>query len=145
MLLWKGKVPRELPKNYRGISLLSIASRIVARICAQRLTSFAETMELLEPEQWTFRQYRRTIDAAMLARALVEEAARSRSQLSEQSICLLLVDLEKAYPSVPREARWRLLKLLGVPACMLARLSGLHGCTSYVVRLATGDSDPYSM
>ena len=57
-MLWKKKGRRDDITKYRGISLLSIASWVIARICSSRLMAWAEQTGLLELEQWTFRSCR---------------------------------------------------------------------------------------
>jgi len=145
ILLWKHKGSRSDLNTYRGISLLSICSRIVARICSKRLMTWSESANLLSNEQWAFRPYRRTIDAAVLVKMLVEEYTKAGQRLDDSSLALVLFDIEKAYPSVSHNLCWSYLERLGVPPLMLERLRGLHSLTTYVIRTPLGDSDPYQL
>ena len=146
ILLWKKKGLRTDLNKYRGISLLSIASRVIARLCAARLPGWAEGNGLLEREQWAFRTYRRTVDAAVLFRALVERGNVEQEEAAvKDTLCFVLADIEKAYPNVPHSLTARVLQLLGVPTKMVTRLMGLHTQTEYVVRTQAGDSKPYKL
>lgn len=106
--------------------------RVVSRICAQRLSEWAEAELLLEPEQWAFRPYRRTVDPTL-----------HRRDVDAGSLCFVMCDFEKAYPNVLRELCFTYLSGLGMPEGMRRRLEGLHGSTRYVVRTRAGDSRPY--
>ena len=53
VLLWKKKGSRADLDKYRGISLLSICSRILARVLAKRLSAAAEKYGWLSAIQWT--------------------------------------------------------------------------------------------
>ena len=64
--LYKGKGDRNNPNNYRGVCLLSMGSRIVARIAARRLREWAENMGLLDENQAGFRNGMSTADATQV-------------------------------------------------------------------------------
>ena len=51
------KGDRNNPGNYRGVCLLSMGSRIVARIVACRLREWAEAMGLMDDNQAGFRRW----------------------------------------------------------------------------------------
>ena len=61
-MLWKGKGSRLDGNQYRGICLLSIVTRILAKIMSDRLSRHAEANGLLHPQQWGFRKGRSTRD-----------------------------------------------------------------------------------
>ena len=58
------KGDRNLLDNYRGICLLQVISRLIARIMAQRLSKHLEAMGILATEQWGFRAFRSAGDAS---------------------------------------------------------------------------------
>ena len=76
---------------------------------------------------------------------MLEEAARNGRPPDVQAICLILMDIKKAYPNAPRKLCWAVLAKLGVPEPMLRILQGLHETTRYVVRTKAGDSQPYTL
>ena len=75
-------------------------------------------------------------DEILLARMLFEEAARGGAA-DLLAMVLVLVDIKKAYPNVPRSLCWKVFRRLGVPA--------LHESTAYVVRTGNGDSEVYGL
>ena len=60
------KGDRNNPGNYRGVCLLSMASRILARIMANRLRIWAEKLQLLDDNQAGFRKERSTADVTQM-------------------------------------------------------------------------------
>ena len=75
IMLWKGKGSRADLDKYRSISLLSIVSRVVAKVVATRLLKFAEKRNLLSNFQWGFRGYRSTRDEILVIRLMMETMA----------------------------------------------------------------------
>ena len=102
MFLYQKKGNLQLCDNWRGISLLSVAGKVFARILANRIAPIAESV--LDESQCGFRKCRGTIDMIFVARQLQEKA---REQMCQLYMCF--VDLKKAYDSVPRDALWLLL------------------------------------
>ena len=144
ILLWKKKGDRASLDNYRGICLLSIISRIVARIVATRLGTWSEAAGFMDPEQFGFRPRRSTRDEILLARMLFEEASRGDSA-DALAMVLVLVDIKKAYPNVPRSLCWKVFRVLGVPESLVQVMTALHESTAYVVRTGSGDSEMYGL
>ena len=131
--------------NYRGICLLSVASRVVARVISCRLREHTEAVGTFRCDQWGFRPGRSTRDAILFARLLIETASRVRDPGSLDHLCLSLLDIKKAYPSTPRNAAWRVLQYEGVPAHVISLLQHLHSDTVYRCRNSLGTSEPYQL
>lgn len=113
------KGDREDCNNYRGISLLSIASKIFARILLNRLLTLAE--DVLPESQCGFRPSRGAVDMIFCARQLQE---KSREQ--QQPIAFIFWDLKKAFDKVPRPAMWAVLAKFGCPPDFVALVRALH-------------------
>ena len=94
--------------NWRGIALLDVVGKVVARIVQERLQALAE--EELPVSQCGFRKGRGCSDMIFTVRQLVEKSWEHRSKSF-----LVFIDLRKAYDSVPHEALWLALSKLGVP------------------------------
>ena len=58
--------------NYRGISLLSIAVKIMAKVLLNRLNEYLDQAGLLPESQWGFRKNSGTINMVFKARQLRE-------------------------------------------------------------------------
>jgi len=95
--------------NYRGISLLSIAGKILARILLNGLIATVSEDNLPE-SQCDFRPYRSTVDMIFTVRQ-VQEKCREQNM----NLYAVFVDLTKAFDTVNRDALWVVLKKLGCP------------------------------
>ena len=96
--LFKREGNPQVCDNHRGISLLSIAGKILARVLLNRLNEHLEQSGLLPESQCGFRKNRGTIDMIFTARQLQEKC-------QEQNVDLYMtfVDLTKAFDIVSRE------------------------------------------
>ena len=92
--------------NWRGISLLEVVGKVMARILQERLQQVAE--DELPESQCGFRKGRGCSDMSFVIRQLVEKSMEHRSKQF-----LVFVDLKKAYDSVPRAV----LACLGEVGC----------------------------
>ena len=80
--LFKRKGNPQVCDNHRGISLLSIAGKILAGILLNRLNEHLEQSGLLPESQCGFRKNRGTIDMIFTARQLQEQEATGHDSLT---------------------------------------------------------------
>ena len=118
--LYKRKGNRQVCDNHRGISLLSIASKILARVLLNRLIVHLE-QGLLPESQCGFRKERGTIDMVFAARQLQEKCQEQNADLYST-----YVDLTKAFDTVSREGLWRIMAKYGCPRKFIAIVRQLH-------------------
>ena len=145
------KGDRNNPNNYRGVCLLAMGSRILARILADRLRRWAEMMELLDDEQSGFRTGRSTADSTQIMVRIQEDTADLRKRMEaagevlerDDEYVARLLDLRKAYPRVNKPALWGILERYGMGERCLRVLKDLHEATIYRVRGKEGDSEPW--
>ena len=102
--LHKNKGDRADCGNSRGISLLSVASKILAKILLKRLIKHV-TENLMPETQCGFRQNRSTSDMIFVARQTLEKC---REQYKDLHVCF--VDLPKAFDTVDRPMLWEILR-----------------------------------
>ena len=139
------------PNNFRGVVLLAMGSRIVARILADRLRLWAEALDLLDDNQSGFRKDRSTADATQIMIRIHEDTEDLIKRLEgkgeeiedgEQPMAKLL-DLRKTYPRVNKPALWKLLKKYGMRDKCLSVLQNLHETTAYKIKAREGDSESW--
>ena len=98
--------------NYRGISLVAHAGKILLKIIARRVREYCERVGILPEEQSGFRPNRSTTDI-MFVICRLQELARER----RFPLCVCFIDLTKAYDAVDRTLLWTILARFGVPCC----------------------------
>ena len=79
--LFKRKANPQLCDNHRGISLLSIAGKVLARVLLNRLNEQLEQSGLLPESQCGFRKDRGTTDMIFIARQLQEKCKEQNMDL----------------------------------------------------------------
>ena len=101
--------------NYRGISLVSLAGKVLLKVVARRLSAYCEAKGLLPEEQSGFRPDRSTTDMMFVVRRLQEVGRKAGVSLH-----MCFVDVQKAYDTVDRTLLWQVLTRIGVPPQMIA-------------------------
>ena len=135
--LYKNKGDRSSCDNHRGISLLSIAGKILARIMLNRITKHILD-DVVSESQCGFRKQRGTVDMVFAIRQLQEKCVKQH-----QDLHLLFIDLTKAFDTVNRAALWAILSKLGCPPRFVQIIRSFHdGMFCRVIE--NGDaSDPF--
>ena len=118
--IYKRKGNRHQCDNHRGISLLSIAGKILARVLLNRLLKHLEQGHLPE-SQCGFRSKRGTVDMVFAARQLQEKCQEQHCDLY-----MTFVDLTKAFDTVSREGLWRIMKKFGCPDNFITLVRQFH-------------------
>ena len=145
------KGDKDNPNNYRGVCLLSMGSRILARVLADRIRIWSEEMDLLDDDQAGFRKGRSTADGTQIILRIEEDTVDLRARLRARNMDIdeeempagRLLDLRKAYPRVNKPALWAILKRYGMGFKCLRALQGLHEETSYRIKSREGLSEPW--
>ena len=134
--LFKRKGNPQLCDNHRGISLLSIAGKVLARVLLNRLNEHLE--QFLPESQCGFRKDRGTIDMIFTARQLQEKC-----QEQNMDLYMTFVDLTKAFDTVGREGLLKIMAKFGCPAKFIAMVRQLHDGMLARVQNDGGFSDPF--
>ena len=148
-LIWReGKVPQQwkdavitvLHKkgdktecgNYRGVSLVSHAGKVLVKVVARRLGAYCEAKGLLPEEQCGFRPDRSTTDMMFVVRRLQEIGRKAGV-----SLFMCFIGLQKAYDTVDGIILWQVLTRIGVPPHMIAVIRQFHDGMRVVCDLMT--------
>ena len=113
---WKKGLLVKLPKSgdlthcgkWRGITLLSIPSKVLTRIILERMKDAVDRE--LRDEQAGFRKERCCTDQIATLRVIVEQTIEWQS-----SLYVCFVDFEKAFDSIDRQTIWEIIRHYGVP------------------------------
>ena len=118
--LYKNKGEKSDCSNYRGITLLSIAGKVLARVLLNRL--IPSIIEDFTPEsQCGFRANRGTTDMIFVLRQ-IQEKCREQNK----GLFVAFIDLTKAFDTVSRDGLWKILARLGCPPKFLTIIRQLH-------------------
>ncbi|CAJ1066317.1 uncharacterized protein LOC109084930 [Xyrichtys novacula] len=120
VVIYKNKGDKAVCGNSHGISLLSIAGKVLSKIMLKRLVEHISEAALLET-QCGFWKTRSTTDMVFVLRQLLE---KSREQCKD--LYIAFIDLSKAFDTVSRELLWKQLSKLGVPSKFLSVLQQLY-------------------
>jgi len=94
--------------NWCSITLLSIPSKILAKIIIQRITDAIDKQ--LREEQARFRKGRGCIDQIFALWNIIEQCTEWQRQLY-----INFVYFQKAFDSINRKSLWRILRAYGIP------------------------------
>ena len=120
--------------NYRGLSLVAHAGKVLLETVANRLGDFCEEAGILPEEQCDFRPQRSTIDMMFIVRRLQELGRTSKT-----SLLICFIDLAKAYDSVDRVLLWKVLARFGGSPRMIKVIRMFHDGMRARVQLNDGD------
>ena len=131
--LVKRKGDKSSCDNYRGISLLSVAGKILCKVILNRLNTHLLD-ETLPESQCGFRKNRGTVDMIFCARQIQEKCIEQNKDLY-----ILFVDLTKAFDTVPRSGLWNILPRIGIPPKMVKIIRSFHD--DMKARLVNGNDE----
>ena len=130
----------QLCDNHRGISLLSVVAKVLARVLLNRLNEHLRQPGLLLEIQCGFRKDRGTTDMIFTARQLQEKC-----QEQNMDLYMTFVDLTKAFDTVSREGLWKIMAKLGCPTKFIAMFRQFHDGMLARVQNDGEFSDPFTV
>ena len=116
----KNKGDKSVCSNSKGIAILSIAGKVLAKVMLKRLVQ--SISENITPEsQCGFRRDRGTVNMIFVARQLQEKCREQH-----QDLFIAFVDLSKAFDTVNRQLLWDVLRKFGCPPKFVNLLCQFH-------------------
>ena len=95
--------------NWRGITLLSVPSKILGNILIERIREALD--KELRKEQAGFKKGKGTSYQIFILRNIIEQSVELQAPLH-----LNFIDFEKAFDSIHRETLWKIMEFYGVPS-----------------------------
>ncbi|XP_071580973.1 uncharacterized protein [Temnothorax nylanderi] len=123
-------------QNYRTISLISHASKVLLRIIDRRLQQYLSHQ--IPPEQAGFVKGRGTRDQIFNIRQLIEKAREFNTPMF-----LCFIDYKKAFDCVRWKDLWKVLREMGVPDHLVTLISNLKKESAAVIKLENKKSKPF--
>ena len=121
------------PDNYRGISLLSILSKVFTKVINDKLTQWAENNLVLHDAQAGFRKGRSAIDHIFTLHAGIEKHLSKNTKLY-----VAFIDFRKAYDTVDRQILWDVLMKSGVSGRMCKVIQSMYETVQACVMSGSG-------
>ena len=116
--IYKGKGDKTVCTNYRGVTVITVLSKLYAMVLNARLVEWSEAESGCRAAgQAGFRPGRRTTDHVFVLQQLSD---KYRQALRPLFACF--IDFSKAFDSINRELLWARLDSLGVRGRMLDAL-----------------------
>lgn len=128
------------PGDHRGISLIQVCLKALAKIVERRLTKAAADHQVLMREQTGFRRK----EECVALYATLHQACRHRLAQNLPTYVSFL-DLKKAYDSVPIEAMLLKLEKRGIRGATLDFLRRLYRASKGAVKVGDILSQPFDM
>jgi hypothetical protein len=126
------------PTNYRGISLLSIISKVFTQILNKRLYTWAENEGKISNEQAGFRKGYSTIDHIFTLTSIINEKLNSKRG---GKVYAAFVDYRKAFDTVNHSKLWTVLEKLQTSSKMITILKSMYTGAQCCVRWGVKVSD----
>jgi hypothetical protein len=136
-LLHKGNATDDLT-NWRPISLLNVAYKIVAKALQRRLQPLLS--EVISPDQTTFLPNRYILD-----NVLVLHESIAWAQETEQDMALFKLDFCKAYDTVHLSGLFKIMQTFGIPEHFLRMVQVLFSGATSSVNLNGGNSEVFDV
>jgi hypothetical protein len=137
-LLYKGKGSPADPNSYRGIALTQTILKVFETVLANRISRWAEANCVLPSSQAGFRAGFSTADHVFLYDRLM---AKYRN--GGKKMLIAQIDLQKAFPSVPRQRLLNKLAGLGMSSKMISTLWAIYKEDRFVVITSEGKSEEF--
>ena len=139
---WKKGVIVKIPKkgnlsdcnNWRGITLLSVVSKVFSKVLLNRIRAGVDRR--LREEQAGFRPGRSCLDQIFTLRMILEEYVEK-----QQEIHINFIDFKKAFDSLHRDSLWHILECYGIPACIVVIIEDMYANNQCAVRTDDGLSE----
>ena len=132
------KGDRDLCDNYRGISLLSITSKLFTSIINNRLYNWAEENNKINEEQAGFRRNYSTIDHIYTLHCMASNCLYGSKR---SKLYAAFIDFQKAFDTINREKLWEILKKIGVSTKMINILKAIYLHVKAKIRQGYENSD----
>ena len=113
--------------NFRGISLLSVPSKVLGRVVIERIKEGIDTK--LRYEQAGFRKGRGTTEQVFILRNIIEQSIEWQAPLY-----INFVDFTKAFDSLDRSRLWKILRHYGIPSELVDLIRAMYAgsCCSVI-------------
>lgn len=123
-------------KNYRGITLLNTAYKIISTIIQKRLCEVSEN--IIGQYQFGFMKGKSTTDAIHVIKQIIEKAHEYKMELE-----ILFIDFQQAFDSIDRTELMTALKELKIPVKLRRLIYATMKETKVSIKTQKGDTEEF--
>ena len=120
--------------NWRGITLLPVAAKVLGKVIITRIGDAVDTR--LRQEQAGFRRGRGTVEQIFILRNNIEQVIEWNANLY---VCF--VDFEKAFDSIDRGILWGIMGEYGIPSKLITMVKAMYEQSKCAVVDGSGSYD----
>ena len=124
--------------NYRGISLLSVTSKLFTSIIYNRLYTWLENNMKICEEQAGFRRHFSTVDHIYTLYSMVNNRLHGQKK---GKLYVAFIDFKKAFDTVNRNVLWECMKEEGISTKMIKMIKGIYSIVTATVRFGNKFSE----
>ena len=124
--------------NYRGITLLNSAYKILSNILLKRISPYAE--DNIGDYQCGFRSNRSTVDQIFTIRQLLEKSWEFNKDVHQ-----LFIDFKQAYDTIIRENIWIAMESMGIPKKLISLTKLCVNNTELCVKIGNQISNKFTV
>ena len=126
----RGSDDKKDPLSYRGITLISVPSKIYCNVLNTRLNSWLDEHKLLCDEQNSFREKHSCEEDIHTLHTVINDR-----KIARQSTFVSFIDMRKAFDTVPRNMLWYKLIKTGIHRKFLSALQSLYDNVKCAVKV----------
>ena len=134
--IYKNKVSPQDPDSYRGITLVSSLGKLFTMVLNNRLSQFADLVEIIPKAQAGFRKGYSTLDNIFVLHVLIQLYLYNNKKL----YCAF-IDFKKAFDTVWRVGLWKKLINCNVTGKILKVIFNMYGNIKSCVKKGSNFSD----
>ena len=136
------------PGNYRPVSLLNIPMKLYEHILKERLVAALEKSEYFSNAQSAYRKGRSTVDNILVVQEIFYTSRYKKGQgqpNDKRPLYMGLIDLAKAFDTVPREKLFKKVGKAGVRGKMLRVIKDLYTNNRATVRIGNHETKSFTI
>ena len=133
--VFKGGDP-DLAKNYRGITISNILSKIYSQILLNRLNKWTDKYDILCKNQFGFQKGKSTTDCIFILHSIISKVLNSKEKL----YCVF-IDFEKAFDKIDRITLWQKLIQANVSSKIVKSLKAMYSVVKACIKYKGRRSD----
>jgi hypothetical protein len=117
-------------KNYRGITLNNILSKIYSQVLLNRMTKWCDENKIISDCQFGYQKGKSTVDCIFILNSIINKVLNSG-----QKLYCIFIDYAKCYDSINRSLLWQKLITEQISTKMISALKAMYSSVKSAVRL----------